>query len=162
MRLAERLRVERRLAAAETIVAERQLVRLIDLLADETNAAAPDVGNEIAGCLARAVGTAKSGAVETKAQFVRCLLGELAAAVPAISARLAAAIGVEVPSSRASAQGCAVDTITGDVEIMGGSLTVPNGDVTAACPSTRIRIPNGRVARPACQRHEACLDLRQM
>jgi hypothetical protein len=102
MRLAERLRVERRLAAAEAIVAERQLVRLLDLLADETNAASPDVGNQIAGCLARAVGAAKSGAIETKAQFVGCLLSELTLAVPAVSTRLGAALGVEPPSPSAA------------------------------------------------------------
>jgi hypothetical protein len=97
MRLSERLRVERRLAAAETIVAERQLSQLMHMLADETNAASPDVGTEIAGCLARAVGAAKSGAVETKAQFVRRVLADLAVAVPSVAERVATALGIDLP-----------------------------------------------------------------
>jgi len=104
MRVADRNAIARRLATAEAVIAERQLVRLMDLLADETNAASPDVGNEITGCLARAVGAAKSGAVKTKAQFIRRALGELAAAVPAVSGRVAAALGVDLPAPSASAQ----------------------------------------------------------
>jgi hypothetical protein len=96
MRLANRIAVERRLAAAETVVAERQLARLMDMLADETNAA-PDVGHEIAGCLERAVAAAKSGAVETKAQFVRRVVGDLAVAVPSVAERVATALGIDLP-----------------------------------------------------------------
>jgi hypothetical protein len=102
VRISERLRVERRLAAAETVVAERQLARLMDMLAAETNAA-PDVGDDIAGCLARAVSAAKSGAVETKAQFVRRVLGDLAVAVPSVAERVATALGVDLPAPSAGA-----------------------------------------------------------
>jgi hypothetical protein len=101
MRVADRNAIARRLAAAEAVIAERQLARLMDLLIAE-DAASPDVGAAISACLARAVAAAKSGAIESKAHFIRRVLGELAAAVPAVSGRVAAALGVELPAPTAA------------------------------------------------------------
>lgn len=100
MRLSERLRVERRLAAAETVVASRAMARVTDFLQTEITDLPVHRARAV---LLAATRAAKSGAATRDA--VRVLLTEIALVEPRIAARIAAALGVELRAPGASPRG---------------------------------------------------------
>jgi len=93
MRLAERLRVERRLAAAEDVVAKRCMTRAADLLFAEVDGMPVERSYPVMVAVKRA---SESGAEPRDA--VRVLLGEIATIDAPLAARIGRAVGVSLPS----------------------------------------------------------------
>jgi hypothetical protein len=88
--------IESRLKKAERAVAFRAVDRAAELLRAEVYAAAPEAQVKIMRGVERA---RRSGAAPRDA--VRTLLSEIALVEPGIAARIAAAVGVELPSPSA-------------------------------------------------------------
>jgi hypothetical protein len=101
MRLAERLRVERRLSSAEDIVAERAMARIADLLRAEVVGMSDERAHDVLLAARRA---SESGAAPRDA--VRVLLGEIARVDAALAAHIGRAVGVSLPSPVAQKSEC--------------------------------------------------------
>ena len=93
MRLAERLRVERRLSSAEDIVAQRAMARVADLLRSEIEGMPVERQHDVLLAARRA---SESGAAVRDA--VGVLLHEIALVDAALAARIGRAVGIDLPS----------------------------------------------------------------
>jgi hypothetical protein len=97
MRMSHRIAVERKLSAAEEIVAKRTMSRAADLLSAEI--ASLPVRRQHGVMLA--VKRASSSGAQAR-DATRTLLSEIALVEPGIAARIAAAVGIELAPPAAS------------------------------------------------------------
>ena len=99
MRLANRLGLERRVAAAEEAIRRRVMSRTVELLADEYRAGDWTTQRNIEATMAMLAAGEIDGAERDP---VGAVLGELAKSAPEIAARIGRAVGVTVPVPTAS------------------------------------------------------------
>jgi hypothetical protein len=93
MRLSSRIGLERRLAAAEAVVAERVRKRAVALLADEHAAGDWRIQRSIESAMARLAARELAGA---ETDPIRAVLAEIARSAPAVARRVAAAVGIDL------------------------------------------------------------------
>ncbi|HTW53536.1 MAG TPA: hypothetical protein VME45_16715 [Stellaceae bacterium] len=95
MKLAQRAALSRRIEAAEAVVAERVRARAVALLADEHRGGNRRTQQIIEAAMVK---MAAGGLVGAERDPVGAVLAEIARSAPAVARRVAAAVGIEVPT----------------------------------------------------------------